>query len=132
MEHRFSIILLTRIQLIVSNLFQIQVYSRISIKYKDDFQFLISAKLSNSMDSMDTRNTGSRVHLNFRAGSTFPVPVCTVPTVAYTGGGSSPLGPPGHPRGGPAPLGFLGIGKNQVFWVKKKLALIISKGCFPP
>jgi len=29
------------------------------------------------------------------------------------------------------PLGFLGKGKNQVFWVKKELALII-KGVFPP
>ena len=44
------------------------------------------------------------------------------PPVAYTGGEAVVLLPP---------MGFLGKGKNQVFWVKKELALII-KGVFSP
>jgi len=42
------------------------------------------------------------------------------------------LPPLGIPGGGlPHALGFLSKGKNQVFWVKKELALII-KGVFSP
>ena len=43
-------------------------------------------------------------------------------SVAYTGGGAVVFLPP---------LGFLGKGKNQMFWVKKELDLII-KGVFSP
>ena len=60
----------------VSKYTNISIYK---ILYKSNrFKQIIFSKYANNLKTIISR--AAVVHLNFRAGSTFPVPVCTVPS----------------------------------------------------